>query len=116
MSYNVAVCIAPVPEDDEAAWGRLDDFIAAKGPIPEIFKSLHDRLTSRYPCVCSLPEEEVDEGSGVMVRYGTISVIEQRFWGWCFRGWKRFSRSSWIQRTWLDRIRLGRSQHLSSGQ
>jgi hypothetical protein len=64
MSYNVAVCTAPVPEDDEAAWARLDDFIDAKGPIPKVFKSLHDRLTSRYPCICSLPEEDVDEGVG----------------------------------------------------
>jgi hypothetical protein len=62
MSYNVAVCTAPVPEDDEAAWAKLDDFINAKGPIPEVFKSLHDRLTSRYPCICSLPEKDVDEG------------------------------------------------------
>jgi hypothetical protein len=30
MSYNVAVCTAPVPEDDEAAWAKLDDLSRQK--------------------------------------------------------------------------------------
>ena len=62
MSYNVAICTAPVQAEDEVAWAALDDLINAKGPIPEVFKTLHDRLTSRYPCICSLPDEDVDDG------------------------------------------------------
>jgi hypothetical protein len=61
MSYNVAVCTPPVPLDDESAWSTLDGLIDAKGPVPEVFRTLHDRLTSRYPCICSLPDDRVDE-------------------------------------------------------
>jgi len=35
--------------------------IDAKRPVPEVFRTLHDRLTARYPSICSLPEEDVDE-------------------------------------------------------
>lgn len=30
--------------------------------MPSVFKTLHDQLTLRYPCICALPEEEVDGG------------------------------------------------------
>jgi hypothetical protein len=62
MSYNVAVCTPPVPVDDQTAWATLDGFIDTKGEVPQVFRTLHDRLTARYPCICSLPEENVDEG------------------------------------------------------
>jgi len=61
MSYDVAICTSPVPLDDETAWGALDALIDAEGPVPEVFRTLHDRLTARYPCICSLPDERVDE-------------------------------------------------------
>jgi len=61
MSYNVAICIPPVPSDEKAAWGSIDAFTHAEGPTPEVFKTLHDRLTARYPCICTLPDETVDE-------------------------------------------------------
>ena len=61
MSYNVAICTPPVPVDDEAAWGAIDALIDAKGPVPQVFRTLHDRLTARYPCICSLSDERVDE-------------------------------------------------------
>ena len=52
-----------MPADDDAAWTKLNNVINEKGPIPEVFKTLLDQLTSRYPCICSLPEEDVDDGS-----------------------------------------------------
>jgi hypothetical protein len=61
MSYNVAVCTPPLPLDDETAWGEIDALIDAQGPVPQAFRTLHDRLTARYPCICSLPDETVDE-------------------------------------------------------
>ena len=62
MSYNVAIVIPPVPADDAAAWAGLDAVIEKEGPRPAVFQQLHDRLTAKYPCICSLPDEEVDDG------------------------------------------------------
>jgi hypothetical protein len=62
MSYNVAVCTPPIPLDDETAWAALDDLINTEGEAPQLFRTLHDRLTARYSCICSLPEEDVDDG------------------------------------------------------
>lgn len=62
MSYNVAVVIPPIPSNDKDAWQELDALIDAKGEPPEVFKELHDRLTAKYPCICSLSDDEVDDG------------------------------------------------------
>ena len=62
MSYNVAVCTLPISLDDETAWAALDDLIDKAGDAPEVFRTLHDRLTARYPCISSLADEDVDDG------------------------------------------------------
>lgn len=61
MSYNVAICMPPVASDDDAAWKELDALIDSKGPAPPVFRELHDRLTAKYPCICTLPDETVDD-------------------------------------------------------
>src|SRR5690348_4248563 len=61
MSYNVAIVMPPVPADDRAAWDVLDSFIEQQGPTPAVFKELHDRLTARYPCMCAVPEDQIDD-------------------------------------------------------
>ena len=61
MSYNVAVVIPPVSADDAAAWAAVDGLIEQAGPRPAVFQELHDRLTARYPCMCSVPDEEIDD-------------------------------------------------------
>jgi hypothetical protein len=61
MSYNVAICTPPVPLDDTAAWAGLDDLINLQGSPPPVFRELHDLLTARYPCICTLPDDRVDE-------------------------------------------------------
>jgi len=63
MSYNIAICTQPVSEDDESAWQALDGLIEANGPVPHVFKELYDQLTSRYPCICTLSDDEVDNGA-----------------------------------------------------
>lgn len=62
MSYNVAICIQPIPSDDKSAWLALDGLIDAEGAVPLVFKQLHDQLTRKYPCICTLSGEEVDSG------------------------------------------------------
>jgi hypothetical protein len=61
MSYNVAIVIPPVPADDAQAWALLNELIEQEGPRPAVFQELHDRLTARYPCMCDVPEEEIDD-------------------------------------------------------
>src|SRR5580700_7068995 len=61
MSYNVAVVIPPVPSDDAEAWTVVDGLIEQEGPRPAVFQELHDRLTARYPCMCSVSDDEIDD-------------------------------------------------------
>jgi hypothetical protein len=61
MSYNVAIVIPPVPANDGDAWQIIDSLIAETGPRPDVFRELHDRLTVRYPCMCSVPDDQVDD-------------------------------------------------------
>src|SRR5580765_7231454 len=62
MSYNIAICTPPIADDDDAAWEAIDSLINAKGDVPPVFLELHDRLTARYPCICTLPDDQVDDG------------------------------------------------------
>jgi hypothetical protein len=62
MSYNVAICTQPISVDDDSAWQALDGLIDSKGPVPDVFKELYDRLTARYPCIYTLSGDEIDNG------------------------------------------------------
>jgi hypothetical protein len=61
MSYNIAVVIQPIPADDARAWAELDSLIEQQGVRPPVFQDLYDRLTSRYPCMCSVPDDAIDD-------------------------------------------------------
>jgi hypothetical protein len=61
MSYNVAIVIPPISTDAAEAWEALDGFIEEDGPRPAVFQELHDRLTARYPCMCSVPDDQIDD-------------------------------------------------------
>ena len=60
MSYTVAIVVPPIPAADAEAWAALDGMIDEEGPRPAVFRELHDRLTARYPCLCAVPDDEVD--------------------------------------------------------
>lgn len=72
MSYNVTIFVPPVPDDDARAWDRfqhLQEEEESGPPVldpprsrPAVFQTLHDRLTARYPCICTLSDDEVDDG------------------------------------------------------
>lgn len=61
MSYNIAIVISPIPSDDAEAWKAVQGLIDAVGETPRIFQELHDKLTEKYPCMCSVPDDEVDD-------------------------------------------------------
>jgi hypothetical protein len=62
MSYNVAITLPELPAADAAAWAEVDAAIDAEGPVPPVFAEFLARLTNRYPCICDLPDEQVDDG------------------------------------------------------
>lgn len=62
MSYNVAICLAPIPASDDGAWASLDAVIDAEGRASAELVELHDALTARFPCLCDLPDDQIDEG------------------------------------------------------
>ncbi len=64
MSYTVTILKPDVPADDAAAWKFLRDLVArsATGEVPAVYHELIDLLTARYPCICDLPDDEVDDG------------------------------------------------------
>jgi hypothetical protein len=61
MSYTIAIVTEPIPAGDRAAWAAVQRLIDAEGPAPAVFKELHDRLTAKYPCGCTVPDDQVDE-------------------------------------------------------
>jgi hypothetical protein len=61
MSYNVAIVTHPIPAGDDAAWDAIDKLIDAEGVVPPVFKMLHDQLTAKYPCICTLSDDQVDD-------------------------------------------------------
>jgi hypothetical protein len=62
MSYAIAVVAPPIPAGDAQAWDVLDGLIDDEGPAPAVFRTLHDQLTARYPCLSSLPDDQIDDG------------------------------------------------------
>lgn len=60
MSYNVAIVIQPLPSDDMEAWAVVDRLIEQEGAHPAVFQDLHDQLTARYPCICTVPDDQID--------------------------------------------------------
>jgi hypothetical protein len=61
VSFTIAIVIPPISGNDVEAWGALDGLIAQEGPTPPVFQELHDRLTARYPCMCSVPDDQIDD-------------------------------------------------------
>jgi hypothetical protein len=64
MSYTVALLLEPAPSDDALAFEQFDTLVEAsdiEDPHPT-FVAMHAELTSRFPCICDLPDEEVDDG------------------------------------------------------
>lgn len=62
MSYNIAILVPPIPVEDAEAWKAVDSLIDLQGPRPVVLKKLHGRLTAKYPCLCSLTDDQIDDG------------------------------------------------------
>ena len=61
MSYTFAVCHATLPHGFEAAAREVESLARQADPEPAVFGELMERLTARYPCLCDLPDDLVDD-------------------------------------------------------
>lgn len=61
MSYTIAVVVPPVSSQDADAWNELDSLIEREGSPPVVFRDFHDRLTAQFPCLSSLPDDQIDD-------------------------------------------------------
>lgn len=62
VGYTVTVVVPPVPSEDAEAWRSVDELPRIEGAPPERLQALHDRLVARFPCITTLPDDEVDDG------------------------------------------------------
>jgi hypothetical protein len=63
MSYVITIVAPRIAEDDATAWQELDALLETDdAPAAAVFRVLHDQLTARYPCLCSLSDDEIDDG------------------------------------------------------
>lgn len=66
MSYNIMICRKPIPHNQAEAWAyieRLSEQDHDFGEkLPEDVMKLYTALTKEYPCICDLPDDEVDDG------------------------------------------------------
>lgn len=67
MSFTVDLILTEVPEDQQQAWSDIEElreeyYDDKTGAHPKL-KTLHDKLTSKYPCLCSYEDDdpEMDE-------------------------------------------------------
>jgi hypothetical protein len=102
MSYIVAVLLQPVPSDDAMAWAVVNQIIEQEGPRPQVFQELHDLLTAHYPCMCAVPDDQIDDtvwsdgplinnfGHQAAVLVTMDETVDDFFW----RNWRRVSSKS----------------------
>lgn len=66
MSYSLVFSRLTPPQDESQVWQWIDAEIEKyyedeRGVHPR-FQKLHDSLTSKYPCICDLPDADIDNG------------------------------------------------------
>lgn len=63
MSYTVSITRNDIPSDDKQAWDAMEKLYANdNGQSAEDFVDLINKFTERYPCICDLPDDKVDDG------------------------------------------------------
>ena len=63
MSYNIAVVDFKLPDDFDEAVALVNPMTEIDIPeVKDIFRNFHDEATKNFPCLCSLSDDEVDDG------------------------------------------------------
>lgn len=67
MSYSLVFTHIEVPSSTSEAWkweeGMIEPYYEDERKSHPKLKELYDALTEKYPCICTLPDEEVDGGA-----------------------------------------------------
>jgi hypothetical protein len=65
MSYTIGLLVGTAPSNDAAAFEHFNALVGARDlrekPHPT-FVAVHAELTARFPCLCNLADDEVDDG------------------------------------------------------
>ncbi len=62
MSFTFAIAGPDLPESDDDARNTIDRLVRTEVGEPDpVFDTLLDRLTDKYPCITTLPDEGVEE-------------------------------------------------------
>ena len=62
MSFTVAIVVPPISNIDQMAWDQLQEKIDAEGEPANSLQNLIVELTKKYPCICDLSDDEIDDG------------------------------------------------------
>ena len=64
MSYSVGLQLGSIPSDSTIAFqqfGTLADVLAIEERANPTFVTIHDELTARFPCLCNMPDDDIDD-------------------------------------------------------
>ena len=66
MSYIVSITKSDLPSSDKEAWSYLEElqknYFNTTNESAQIFLDLLSDLTEKYPCICDLPDDKIDDG------------------------------------------------------
>lgn len=65
MSYNVTISRKNISPDDKQAWAELNKLYEQEDSATEQgqdFLDLIEKLKVKFPCICYLPDDKVDDG------------------------------------------------------
>ena len=65
MSYNVTISRNNISSKDEKAWIELDNLLEREDLTSkqgQDFLNLIEKLKSKFPCICDLADDKVDDG------------------------------------------------------
>ncbi len=63
MSYTVSITRSDIPANDDLAWKQMENlYNNDSGEHAPDFVELINKLKEKYPCICDLPDDEVDNG------------------------------------------------------
>jgi hypothetical protein len=65
VSYTIGLLIEPASSDDATAFKQFNALADASAPNEQphpTFVAVHAELTARFPCICDLPDDQIDDG------------------------------------------------------
>ncbi len=63
MSYNIAICEFPVPNNFDQACAVFSSFADDEAnEIHPKYQAFYEVISKIYPCICDLPEDREDDG------------------------------------------------------